>query len=137
VLLLCYITLSQAQSNVTDNNLVTKLTETSVSSSTPFTAETITDSTANIDSRDDGQMTTLLFISIITCGAVSLLLLVLVGTCVWHKTSRARKMDSFLKVLTDQPDESMLYMVDYDDVAIAHGRLQMDVNDGPILKSKK
>ena len=46
-------------------------------------------------------------------------------------------MDSFLKVLTDQPDESMLYMVDYDDVAIAHGRLQMDVNDGPILKSKK
>lgn len=105
----------------------TTITKSDVRSSS-YMVTTTTAGTTSTSGESAGvekkKMSIEMLIAVIGLGLASLGILVLVSVCVWYQTSKTRRMNSFLKILNDN-DESMLYMVDYDDVAINHGRLQV------------
>lgn len=105
----------------------TTTTKNDIKSSSYMVTATTADTTSTIGESsgvEEKEMSIEMLIAVIGLGLASLGILVLVGLCVWYQTSKTRRMNSFLKILNDN-DESMLYMVDYDDVAINHGRLQV------------
>nr|XP_002121259.1 uncharacterized protein LOC100183195 [Ciona intestinalis] len=77
------------------------------------------------------QLTIAEILAIVICSVVGVGIFAFVGSCVWYKVHRTSSAQSFIQITTDA-DDSTLHMVDYDDIQIEHGKLNMKVSEGDI-----
>jgi len=71
-----------------------------------------------------------LMLVIVASTITSLMLMLTFGAFMYAKTRKQPFNKSFIHFSGAENDESMLYMVDYDEVSIQHGKLQLSVPDG-------
>jgi len=112
--------------DATSKNLVASTTVSNEENESTTVQQSTTNTTSNVTDDPTMIITKELLVAIMIVSASAIVLLFLFGICVYYKNSQNRKLDRFMGILNDNADESMLYMVDYDEVALNHAKLHID-----------
>ncbi|CAK8672462.1 uncharacterized protein LOC143464603 [Clavelina lepadiformis] len=80
------------------------------------------------------QLTAAEIMAIVVCSVIGLALVLFVSSCFWYKMRRPHR--PFIAI-DNNDDESMLYMVDYDEVSIKQGQLQVHISSTQTTPSKE